>query len=73
METHMKNLVVLALVIVSTVAFAKGNKVTAEQKAEAKKACLNFLESLGIKDIEKNQTRKGYPNLILENKVHLYN
>ena len=34
---------------------------------EAKKACINFLESLGIKDVEKNQIKKGYPNLIIKN------
>ena len=49
----MKNLVVLALVIVSTVAFAKGNKVTAEQKAEAKKACLAENKDLKGKDLKK--------------------
>jgi hypothetical protein len=35
----MKNLLVLALVISSTVAFAKGHKVTKEQKEAAAKAC----------------------------------
>jgi hypothetical protein len=36
----MKNLVVLALVIVSATAFAKGHKVSAEAKKAAKEACL---------------------------------
>ena len=35
----MKNLLVLALVIVSATAFAKGHKVTKEQKEAAAKAC----------------------------------
>lgn len=49
-----------------------GSFVEAEAKGdfksndEAKIACINFLESIGIKDVEKNQTKKGYPSLILE-------
>ena len=39
-----------------------------ENNEEARKACVSFLENLGIKDIEKIQTKKGYPSLILENK-----
>ena len=44
---------------------AKGNF---ESTAEAKKACLKFLEELGIKDAENIQINKGYPVLILEKK-----
>jgi adenylate cyclase class 2 len=33
---------------------------------EAKKACIDFLESLGIDDVKNNQIRKGYPQLLLE-------
>lgn len=35
---------------------------------EAKKACLDFLENLGLKDAKNNQIRKGYSQLLLENK-----
>lgn len=35
---------------------------------EAERACINFLEKLGIKDVEKKQINKGYPVLVLENK-----
>ena len=42
---------------------AKGNFVST---AEAKQACLKFLEELGIKDAETKQINKGYPVLILE-------
>lgn len=51
-----------------------GSFVEAEAKgdfkttAEAKTACINFLENLGIKDVDKIQIKKGYPVLILENK-----
>ena len=33
---------------------------------EAKTACLDFLERIGVKDIDKNQIKKGYPVLVLE-------
>lgn len=33
---------------------------------EAKNACITFLESLGIKDVENTQIKKGYPQLLLE-------
>ena len=36
--------------------------------AEAKKACLKFLEELGIKNAEQMQINKGYPVLLLEKK-----
>jgi len=38
-----------------------------KNKKEAKKACIDFLENLGIKDVEKNQIKIGYPQLFLEN------
>lgn len=41
---------------------AKGNF---ENTANAKKACLNFLEELGIKNAENFQINKGYPVLLL--------
>jgi adenylate cyclase, class 2 len=41
---------------------AKGNFKNAE---EAKKACINFLENLGIKDVENNQIKMGYPQFFL--------
>lgn len=34
---------------------------------EAKKACIKFLENLGIDDVENTQIKKGYPQLLLEN------
>jgi adenylate cyclase class 2 len=52
-----------------------GSFVEAEAKGdfkdevEAKKACIDFLENLGIKDVEKNQIKIGYPQLFLE-KLH---
>ncbi len=45
---------------------AKGNF---ESTAEAKRACLKFLENLGIKNPEKTQINKGYPVLLLERNV----
>lgn len=33
---------------------------------EAKHACIAFLESLGIEDVENIQIKKGYPQLLLE-------
>ncbi len=38
---------------------------------EAKKACINFLEKLGIRDVENNQIKKGYPQLFFENLSHI--
>jgi predicted adenylyl cyclase CyaB len=38
-----------------------------KNKKEAKKECIKFLENLGIKDVENNQIKKGYPQLFLEN------
>jgi len=32
---------------------------------EAKKACIEFLESLDIKDVENIQVKKGYPQLLM--------
>jgi len=49
-----------------------GNFIEAEAKgsfestAEAKKACLKFLDALGIKNAEQIQINKGYPVLLLE-------
>jgi len=49
-----------------------GNFIEVEAKgdfgstAEAKKACLKFLEELGIKNAENIQINKGYPVLLLE-------
>lgn len=49
-----------------------GSFVEAEAKGdfkdevEAKKACIDFLENLGIKDVENTQIKKGYPQLFLE-------
>jgi adenylate cyclase class 2 len=34
--------------------------------ADAKSACVKFLESIGIKDAGQNQIKKGYPVLLLE-------
>lgn len=51
-----------------------GDFIEAEAKGdfknekEAKKECINFLENLGIKDIEKKHIKKGYPELFLENR-----
>ncbi len=42
---------------------AKGNF---KDEIEAKKACINFLESLGIKDVENTQVRQGYPSIFLD-------
>jgi len=39
-----------------------------KDSAEAKKACINFLENLGIQDVENKQIKMGYPQLLLENK-----
>jgi len=44
---------------------AKGNF---NSTIEAKGECINFLEKLGIKDVDKNQIKKGYPVLILESR-----
>ena len=42
---------------------AKGNF---KSDKEAKKECIKFLENLGIKEVEKNQIKKGYPQLLFE-------
>jgi hypothetical protein len=47
----MKNLVVLALVIVSATAFAKGHKASAEAKKAAKEACM--AENMKGKELKK--------------------
>lgn len=39
-----------------------------KDETEAKKACIDFLENLGIKDVEKTQIKHGYPQFLLENK-----
>jgi len=39
-----------------------------ENNVEAKKACINFLENLGIKDVDINKINTGYPVLLLEKK-----
>lgn len=38
-----------------------------KDETEAKKECINFLNKLGIKDVENNYIKKGYPELYLEN------
>lgn len=51
-----------------------GTFVEAEAKGdfkdekEAKKACIDFLENLGIKDVENTQIKHGYPQFFLEKK-----
>lgn len=45
---------------------AKGDFKTS---GEAEKACLDMLYKLGIKDGEKKQINKGYPELLLESKI----
>jgi predicted adenylyl cyclase CyaB len=37
-----------------------------KDEKEAKQECINFLEKLGVKDVEKNYSKKGYPELFLE-------
>jgi predicted adenylyl cyclase CyaB len=39
-----------------------------KDELEAKKECKDFLESLGLKDVESTQIKKGYPELFLEKK-----
>ena len=41
---------------------AKGNF---KDEVEAKKACIDFLESLGLKDVENTQVRYGYSQMLL--------
>jgi len=43
-------------------------KVDFKNTAEAKIACIKFFKKIGIKDAGKNQIKKGYPVLVLENK-----
>lgn len=38
---------------------------------EAKKACISFLENLGIKDVENNQIKMGYPQIYWESKNNI--
>ena len=45
---------------------AKGD--FADEK-EAKKACIDFLEKIGIKDVARNQIKSGYPQLYLKSLV----
>ena len=51
-----------------------GSFVEAEAKGdfksniEARKACVDFLEGIGIKNVEKNQIKTGYPSLTLRKK-----
>ena len=35
---------------------------------EAKKACIDFLENLGIQDVKNKQIKKGYQQLLWENR-----
>ena len=50
-----------------------GTFVEAEAKGdfkddkEAKKACIDFLENLGIKDVENTQIKHGYPQFFMKN------
>lgn len=37
-----------------------------KDEKEAKTACINFLENLGIEDVEKNQIKMGYPQIYWE-------
>ncbi len=37
-----------------------------KDEKEAKKACIEFLESLGIKDAQNTQIKKGYPEMLFE-------
>ena len=39
-----------------------------ESPAEAKQACLDFLENIGIENAESVQIKKGYPVMLLEKK-----
>ncbi|PIR68633.1 class IV adenylate cyclase [Candidatus Nomurabacteria bacterium CG_4_10_14_0_2_um_filter_30_12] len=39
-----------------------------KDEKEAKKACIDFLEGLGIKDVENKQIKMGYPQIYLESK-----
>ncbi|MFA6274248.1 MAG: class IV adenylate cyclase [Candidatus Paceibacterota bacterium] len=48
---------------------AKGNF---KDEAEAKKACIVFLENLGFKDIENTQIKIGYPQMFLEQNVSFH-
>ena len=57
METHMKNLVIIALVLVSVAAQAKGKKMTAEYKA-AKATCLTENKDLKGKALKECITSK---------------
>lgn len=43
-------------------------KINFKTNAEAKSACINLLESFGIKDVSNNQIFKGYPILLSESK-----
>ena len=45
---------------------AKGNF---KDTKEAKSACIEFLENLGLKDVNNIQIKKGYPQLLLENLI----
>lgn len=38
-----------------------------QDEKEAKKACINLLESFGIEDVENNQIKVGYPQMFLKN------
>ncbi len=54
-----------------------GTFVEAEAKGdfkddkEAKIVCVKFLENLGIKDVEKNEIKMGYPQIFWENQARL--
>ena len=37
-----------------------------KNEAEAKVECIKFLESLGIKDVEKNYIKQGYADMLIE-------
>lgn len=39
-----------------------------KDSAEAKKACMDFLEGLGFQDVENTQIKHGYPQFFLEGK-----
>ncbi len=43
-----------------------------EVEIKAKIACIKFLEDLGIKDVERNQIKMGYPQIYWEKNSREY-
>lgn len=58
----MKKLLVLALVLVSATAMAKGNKATSEARKAAKEACLSENKDLKGKELKKCVMEKIKPS-----------